>query len=147
MVNKKYSLYGLDWHLRFRPLCSTWLIFADWASTRLLIRGNCCGWLNFSDSLSTYQAGIVPLERISQTICLLIGGTCLLFSDKLSPRRGTYLVTLSDVTYKHERNDWQLLLWLVFPFKVSLIFYGWTFLLWNFLDFSRNWGIQYKNIC
>ena len=58
-----------------------------------------------------------------------------------------YLITLSGVTSKHERNDWRLPLWLVFPLKVSLAFYGWSFFSWNFLEFSRNWGIYYKNTC
>ena len=36
---------------------------------------------------------------------------------------------------------------MVFRLKVSLAFYGWSFLLWNFLDFSRKWGTQYKKTC
>ena len=109
VVNKRYSFYGFDWHLRISPF-----VPVDYVSQteRLLIRGNCSTWV--------------------------------IFSDKLAPCRGTYSITLSVVTSKHERNGWQLILWLLFPFKVSLAFYGWSFLLWNFLEFSRNWGIFYK---
>ena len=47
-----------------------------------------------------------------------------MFSDTLSPWRENkvYLITLSDVTIKHERKGWQLLLWSVFFEGTS--FYG-----------------------
>ena len=94
---------------------------------RLLIRWNCSTWVIFSDSLTTYR------------------GTWVIFSDKLTLCLTFF--TLSDDTSKHERNDWQLLLWLVFPFIGVVSFYGWSFLFWNFLEFSRNWRIKYENTC
>ena len=105
-------------------------VFLLWVLLTLENKTFCSTWLLFADRSSTYQ------------------GTCstwVIFSDKLSPCREIegILITLSDVPSKHERNDRQLLLWLVFPFKVSLAFYGWSFLLWNFLEFSRNWRFPY----
>ena len=32
------------------------------------------------------------------------------------------------------------------PFKVGVAFYGWSFLLWSFLEFSRNWGYNIKTL-
>ena len=71
-----------------------------------LNKGTCSNWVFLSDSLSTYRF------------------SCLLFPDKLSPcwRIKAYLLTLSDVTCKHERNDWQFILLLVFPFLKVLPF-------------------------
>ena len=68
----------------------------------------------------------VSIDWNPQAVCPLIRGPCLLFSDKLSLCRAikAYLITLLDVTFKHERSDWQLFLWLVFPFMEGTSFHG-----------------------
>ena len=65
---------------------------------------------------------------LSLSVCLIIGSTCILFSDKLSPCRVNkiYLLTLSDVTFNEKRMidsscgiscwDMSCLLWFFFPF-------------------------------
>ena len=116
-LEDKILLFNLITFLRQSVHLSGKIVRLDWISRTVcvLIRVNCSTWVNFSDKPSTYRC------------------TCLLFSNKLSPCRCTYLITLSCVTSKHERNDWQLFLWLVFPFKVNLGFCG-----WSFMEFSRS---------
>ena len=41
---------------------------------RLLIRGNCSAWLNFSDSLSTYQGELFRLIKLLRQSVHLSGG-------------------------------------------------------------------------
>ena len=86
----------------------------------------CSVW--FSRQLVALSGESVPIEWFSQSVCLLIGGTCLLFSDKLSPCRGikAYLITLADVTSNMEGM-------MDSSFIVGISFHGRYFLLWSFL--------------
>ena len=83
------------------------------------------------DNLSPYQGSLFHLNDFFQSVWLLIGGTCLLFSDKLSPCRGirAYLITLAVVTsnmkgmidssfYGRYFLLWEVLPFMVFPYKV-----------------------------
>ena len=101
-----------------------------------------------AERASTYQGKMFHLIKFLRQSVYLTRGI-VYFSQTKWPCRGikAYLITLTDVTSKHERNDWQLLLWLIFPFKIGLAFYGWSLLLWKFLELSRNWGISCENTC
>ena len=102
VVNKKKFLFWVWLTLEHKTFCSTWLLFADWASS---YQGKLLRLIKFLWQ-SVYLTGdLFLLSGFIRQSVYLSGVLVYFFTDKLPPCRGTYLITLSGVTSKHEKND------------------------------------------
>ena len=140
-------IYVQTKEIPFMGLIDTWeydpfVSLDSFSQTNCLpIKWNCSAWLNFSDSLSIYEEELFYLSKFLGQSLFTYRNNCLFYSDKLSPCRGikAFLITLSRVTAQHEKNDWQLLLCLVFPFMRGTSFYSLS--LYGKLDYRINYTI------
>ena len=80
-------------------------------------------WVIFRHNLSPYQREIIPHDWFSQTACHHIRRTCSFWKDFHKPSHlFNYFSKYIQSVLQMEESDWQLFLWTLVIFKVSLSF-------------------------